>query len=44
MSDYETYLVYAWFTELLQHFLRARPIARMVALEIGFRLKLLTAP
>ena len=40
VSDYETYLVYAWFTELLQHFLRARPIARMVALEMGFRLKL----
>ena len=40
VSDYETYLVYAWFTEILQHFLRARPIARMVALEMGFRLAL----
>ncbi len=40
VSDYETYLVYAWFIELLQHFLRAHPIARMVALEMGFRLKL----
>ena len=26
VSDYETYLVYAWFVELLRHFLRARPI------------------
>jgi hypothetical protein len=42
VSDYETYLVYAWFTELLRHFLRARPIARMVALEMGFRLPLPT--
>ena len=40
VSDYETYLVYAWFVELLRHFLRARPIARMVALELGFRLAL----
>ncbi len=40
VSDYETYLVYAWFTELLRHFLRIRPIARMVALEMGFRLLL----
>ena len=44
VSDYETYLVYAWFTELLRHFLRARPIARMVALEMGFRLPLPTGP
>ena len=40
VSDYETYLVYAWFVELLRHFLRARPIARMIALEMGFRLPL----
>jgi len=42
VSDYETYLVYAWFTRLLQHFLDTRPIARMVALEMGFRLTLPT--
>ncbi|RKT44924.1 Uma2 family endonuclease [Thiocapsa rosea] len=42
VSDYGTYLVYAWFTLLLQHFLRARPIAKMVALEMGFRLPLPT--
>ncbi len=40
MSDYETYLVYAWFTELLRHFLRIHPMASMVALEMGFRLPL----
>ena len=42
VSDYETYLVYAWFAELVRHFLRTRPIARMVALEMGFRLPLPT--
>ena len=42
VSDYGTFLVYAWFTELLRHFLRARPGARMVALEMGFRLALPT--
>jgi hypothetical protein len=42
MSDYDTYLVYAWFTELLRHFLRVHPIAKMVALEMGFRLPLPT--
>ena len=40
VSDYQTYCVYAWFTRLLQHFLDAHPIARMVALEMGFRLPL----
>ena len=42
VSDYGTFLVYAWFVRLLQHFLDTRPIARMVALEMGFRLKLPT--
>jgi len=42
VSDYETYLVYAWFSRLMQHFLDTRPIARMVALEMGFRLPLPT--
>ena len=42
VSDYETYLVYAWFIRLLQHFLDTRPIAHMVALEMGFRLALPT--
>jgi hypothetical protein len=42
VSDYETYQVYVWFLELVRHFLRTRPIARMVALEMGFRLPLPT--
>lgn len=40
VSDYETYLVYAWFTDLLRRFLSVHPIASMVALEMGFRLPL----
>ena len=40
VSNYETYLVYAWFAELLRHFLHTRPLASMVALEMGFRLPL----
>lgn len=40
VSDYETFSVYEWFIELLRCFLRANPIARMVALEMGFRLPL----
>ena len=42
VSDYETFLVYHWFMLLLGHFLTARPIAKMVALEMGFRLPLPT--
>lgn len=40
VSDYETYLVYRWFMLLLEHFLTSHPIARTVALEMGFRLPL----
>ena len=42
VSNYETYLVYEWFMHLLRLFLDSRPIARMVALEMGFRLPLPT--
>ena len=42
VSDYETYLVYQWFTDLLRRFLSVHPIASMVALEMGFRLRLPT--
>jgi len=31
VSDYATYLVYMWLVELLRQFLRAEPIARMIA-------------
>jgi len=42
VSDYETFQVYHWFMLLLGHFLKAQPIARLVALEMGFRLQLPT--
>ena len=42
VSDYETFLVYHWFMGLLGHFLTTRPIATLVALEMGFRLALPT--
>lgn len=42
VSDYETFLVYHWFMALLSHFLTTHPIARLVALEMGFRLPLPT--
>ena len=42
VSDYETFLVYAWFSELVRHFLRTHPCAQLVGLEMGFRLPLPT--
>jgi len=40
VSDFETFLVYAWFSELVRHFLRTHPCAQLVGLEMGFRLPL----
>lgn len=40
VSDYATILVYQWLTALLRQFLKARPIAKLIALEMGFRLPL----
>jgi Uma2 family endonuclease len=40
VSDYGTYLVYLWFVELLKRFLDTHPVARLVGLEMGFRLPL----
>ena len=42
VSDFETLAVYQWFMELLGHYLRVHPIARIVFLEMGFRLPLPT--
>ncbi len=42
VSDYEIFQVYHWFMLLLENFLRARPIAKLVALEMSFRLQLPT--
>lgn len=40
VSDYATYCVCHWFLLLLSHFLKTRPIAKHVGLEIGFRMRL----
>jgi hypothetical protein len=40
VSDYATYLVCHWFLLLLSHFLKTRPIAKHVGLDMGFRLRL----
>ena len=42
VSDVETIAVYQWFMALLSHFLTVHPIARLVCLELGFRLPLPT--
>ena len=42
VSDFETYCIYAWLLRLLDSFLRARPIAKTVGLDMGFRLALPT--
>jgi len=40
VSDYVNYLMWKWFTTLLDHFLMSRPIAKTTGLEMGFRLAL----
>lgn len=40
VSDYLTYCMYAWLLALLEHFLAARPMAKVVGLEMGFRMTL----
>lgn len=42
VSDFLTFQVHLWFTQLLSHFLTVHPIAQMVGLEMGFRLILPT--
>jgi Uma2 family endonuclease len=37
VSDFETFQVYLWFLGLLRHYLRRRPIGKLVALEMRFR-------
>ncbi len=38
MADYLSFEMYRWFLKLLEEFLRAFPIAKIIGLEIGFRL------
>jgi len=40
VSDYETFLIYSWFVNLLRLFLQSNPIATMTGLEMGFKLHL----
>jgi len=40
VSDYVNFLMWRWFTSLLEQFLVSRPIAKMTGLEMGFRLAL----
>jgi Uma2 family endonuclease len=40
LTHYTQYLIYAWLVDLLKDFLHVNPIARMIGLEMGFRLAL----
>jgi len=40
VSDYLTFLSYEWFWKLLEYYLTTKPIAKIVGLEMGFRLDL----
>jgi Uma2 family endonuclease len=40
VSDFETYCIYAWLLRLLDTFLQAHPVGKLVGLEMGFRLPL----
>jgi hypothetical protein len=40
--DYAKYMMYLWFIDVLRDFLHVQPIARIIGLEVGFRLALPT--
>ncbi|RLT36356.1 MAG: Uma2 family endonuclease [Chloroflexi bacterium] len=42
VTDYAKYMMYLWFVDVLRDFLHAQPLARIVGLELGFRLALAT--
>lgn len=42
MTDYAKYIMYLWFLDGLRDFLHVHPIARIIELELGFRLALPT--
>jgi Uma2 family endonuclease len=42
MADYAKYMMYLWFLDILRDFLQVHPIARIIGLEVGFRLALPT--
>ncbi len=42
MTDYAKYMMYLWFVDALRDFLHVQPFARIIGLELGFRLVLPT--
>lgn len=42
MADYAKYIMHLWFLDVLRDFLHVQPIARIIGLEVGFRLALPT--
>jgi hypothetical protein len=42
VADHAKYIMYLWFLDILRDFLRVQPIARIIGLEVGFRLALPT--
>jgi len=42
VTDYAKYMMYLWFVDVLRDFLHVYPLARIVGLELGFRMALPT--
>lgn len=42
VTDYAKYMMYLWFLDILRDFLHVQPIARIIGLDLGFRLALPT--
>ena len=42
VTDYAKYMMYLWFVDVLRDFLHVQPLARIVGLELGFRMALPT--
>jgi hypothetical protein len=42
VADYAKYMMYLWFLDVLRDFLHVQPMARIIGLEVGFRLALPT--
>ncbi|HRJ42927.1 MAG: Uma2 family endonuclease [Caldilineaceae bacterium] len=42
VTDHAKYMMYLWFVDMLRDFLHVQPLARIVGLELGFRLALPT--
>lgn len=42
MSDYAKFQMYLWFLDVLRDYLHVHPLARIIGLEVGFRLAMAT--